>query len=108
MKSDRLKQLLLNNEIEYIRVTIPKARLLIETTVIDLRFVAQTRKDFILTVSDQPKPRENRTKILTSYLLDFKKSYPIHVLHKESESVYRLSNDYSIENKELKLNAELM
>jgi len=107
MKSGKLKEILMDNNIEEIWVIIPKSRDLTKTKAIDLKFVPETRRDFILSVTQHPKPRENKTKAMISYLLSFKNIHNVYVTNIDSGVSYELSSDYSIKGKKLELAVNL-
>ena len=106
MKSGKLKELLQNNDIEKISVTIIRMNQLIKTTAVSLEFIIRTRKDFLLSVTQNPKPRENKTKTMFSYLLSFGDTHTIYVQDLDKDAIYGLTGDYVVNNKELELNAE--
>jgi len=106
MKSGKLKELMQNNNIEKISVTIVRMNQLIKMTAVSLEFVTRTRKDFILSITQNPKPRENKTKAMYSYLLSFGDNHTIYIHDLDKDAVYEITGDYTINNKELELNAE--
>jgi len=106
MNSGKLKELIQDNNIEKISVTIVRMNQLVKTTAVSLEFVTRTRKDFLLSVTRNPKPRENKTRAMSSYLMSFGDTHTIYVHDLDKDEVYGITGDYMINSKELELNAE--